>query len=283
MTAKRLAGEPCMDGIADPGTLDILRGAFRAAWLGLLLLGCCAHFLLTRPRGLRARVAWRQRWSRIVLDALGISLRVYGTVPASGVLAGNHLSYLDILTYGAVTPAVFVGKQELRSWPVLGFITRSGGTIYVDRKSPRSAAAANRAMDQALAEGLPVVLFPEGTSSAGEQVLPVQSPLFQAPVQRNEPIWTAAIAYSIDGSLRGTGQHVCYWGGMTFGPHILRLLQLGRVSADLHIASEPIHATDRRTAAALCQRSMDELLIRAKQSTVSTGRIAAAVEQTAVA
>ena len=263
--------------------LAMARGTAKTLWLVLLLLACCAHFLLTRPRDLRARVAWRQWWSRLVLDALGIALHVRGTVPQSGVLAGNHLSYLDILTYGAITPAVFVGKQELRSWPVLGFITRSGGTIYIDRDNPRSAAAANRAIAGALAQGLPVVFFPEGTSSAGEGVLPLQSPLFQAPVQLGEPIWPAAIAYSVAGSLEGTGETVCYWGGMTFGPHIARLLQLRRIAAELHIAAEPVYATDRRAAAAACQSIMEGLLAQAKRAAVSGHYAPATTGETAIA
>ena len=241
-------------------------GYLRAVYVVCVLVACCAHFILTRPRGLRRRVEWRQRWSRIVLRVFRIRLDVHGQVPRSGVLAGNHLGYLDILTYGCLMPAVFVGKRELQTWPLIGFITRAGGTIYIDRQNPRSAAEANRAVAEALREGLPVVFFPEGTSSDGSTILPVHSPLFQAAVEQHAPVWTAAIAYTANGSLEGTGDSICYWGDMSFGPHLLRLLRLRKIAAHLQIASEPIHAGDRRSAAGAAEIVMRRLLADARRA-----------------
>lgn len=219
-----------------------------------------------------------------MLRALGIRLQVHGTVPQTGMLTGNHLGYLDIITFGTLTGGIFVAKEELKTWPLLGAIMRGGGSIFINRKSVRSAATSSRQIAAALDRKMPVTLFPEGTSSDGTTVLPVHSPLFQAAAQRQTPVWPVAIAYAANGSVDGTEESVCYWGDMTFGSHVLRLLSLRRVDAAMHVAAEPIVKTDRREIAAAVQAELIRLHKNARQSVASVDvDRAVPVQQTAAA
>ena len=106
----------------------------------------------------------------------------------AGLTVSNHLTYLDVLAYGAVRPFLFVAKSEVRRWPLLGTLASLGGTIYVDRDRGLQVADATLEIEQALRDGISVLLFPEGTSSNGSSVLPFRSPLLtprSAPAHRS--------------------------------------------------------------------------------------------------
>jgi 1-acyl-sn-glycerol-3-phosphate acyltransferase len=88
----------------------------------------------------RLRRALKQRWSRQLLEILGIKLCVRGTavVPA-GLLVANHVSWLDIFVINALTPAAFVSKDDVRHWPLIGWLCTHTETIFLERGS-RTAA-----------------------------------------------------------------------------------------------------------------------------------------------
>jgi 1-acyl-sn-glycerol-3-phosphate acyltransferase len=213
-----------------------------------------------------------------VLRALDIPLTVQGPLPTRGIVAGNHLSYLDILTYGAVLEAVFVSKEEVRHWPLIGLATQLAGTIYIDRHSRGALSPVNAAIVDTLHQGLPVIFFPEGTSSDGSSVLRFHPGLFQAAVESGAEIWPAAIIYRIHGGSEGVAEKICYWGSMHFTPHLLRFLRLRNVSAELRFASEPIHASDRVSAAHQCQAAVAQLA----GLPIATKEASAAILQTAM-
>jgi 1-acyl-sn-glycerol-3-phosphate acyltransferase len=121
---------------------------------------------------------------RIVLAALGIRYRVEGAPPAGSTLvAANHLSYLDIVIVSAAMPAAFVAKQEIGSWPFFGPLSKMGGAIFVDRVQPRQRLGDGGRNDPAPRRNVPVVLFPEGTSTDGSEVLRFHSTLFAPAVE----------------------------------------------------------------------------------------------------
>jgi 1-acyl-sn-glycerol-3-phosphate acyltransferase len=177
---------------------------------------------LGRPTLLQ-RGQWLHRWSPFANRVIGLHLQCQGAPPTQGMIVSNHLSYLDILAYSAVAPCVFVAKQEVAGWPILGLFARMAGTIFVDRKRRMEAGETNLAIANALRQGAVIVLFPEGTSSAGHSVLPFHSSLFESPAQLNSTISPASIQYELsDGSV---SEEVCYWGEMTLAPHLLKLLR----------------------------------------------------------
>ncbi len=113
---------------------------------------------------------WVHRWCRRIVRALSIPSTVEGPIPyaaARGLaLVSNHLSYLDILIYSATTPFVMVAKSELKTWPLLGWITARAGTVYVQRANVKAGqtqthAQVNAAMAKAYRSGLQSSSFPK--------------------------------------------------------------------------------------------------------------------------
>src|SRR5438874_3972283 len=85
-----------------------------------------------------ARAAWLHVWCRFACRVLGIHVRLCGSMPRSGLLVCNHLSYLDILVLSSITPCVFVAKANVAAWPLFGWLTRAAGTIFADRQIGRA-------------------------------------------------------------------------------------------------------------------------------------------------
>jgi lyso-ornithine lipid O-acyltransferase len=180
------------------------------------------------------RARWLQRHSRRMLRVFGCRLVVRGTIPAGGFLIANHLSYLDVLLLGAYQPCVFVAKREVRRWPVLGWFAGRAGTIFVNRESRRDAARAVAAMRRVAEQGVLVVLFPEGTSSDGREVLPFKSALLE-PLVGESCCAVAHVSYDLrDGSV---ADEVCYWRDMTLLPHLLNLLGREGLTGELRLGS----------------------------------------------
>ena len=228
----------------------------RAVLRMLILLGisaqACLRFLVRRVRGpitIAERAQWLHESCRLALHRLGIEIVRDGRFPSRGLLVSNHLSYLDILAFSAVSPAVFVSKKEVRAWPLYGWLARLAGTVFVDRNRFADAYQANLSMASALSEGSVVVLFPEGTSSDGTVVLPFRAALLEAAITSREPISSAHISYAVEnGSVE---KEICYWGTMSFFPHLLRLMSLRGIRAQVRFATGAQRFEDQRWPRAL--------------------------------
>jgi 1-acyl-sn-glycerol-3-phosphate acyltransferase len=170
-----------------------------------------------------------------------------GSTPQHGLVVSNHLSYLDIVLYAAAMPCVFVAKVEVRSWPLVGLAAICGGTIFLDRSSKASAAKAAERMHMLLAEGIPVLLFPEGTSTDGSTVLKFHSTLFEPAVVCGVPISAGAIRY-----LEGRDyqeRDLCYYGDIHFAPHLLETMGRKGMIGRIDFSSQPRVYLHRRVAA----------------------------------
>jgi 1-acyl-sn-glycerol-3-phosphate acyltransferase len=216
-------------------------------WRGVKLAGYFARFggelLLTRPEAREARAAWLHRFCRRALKGLGVELTVEGKFPARGALISNHLSYVDIVVFAAMGPCVFCSKAEIEHWPVVGWLATMAGTVYVDRGKGGSAAKAGSGMRAAAEAGLPVVFFPEGTTTNGREMLPFRSGLLAQAMEIEEPVTAAYLRYSLDRD-NGPGvsveDDVCYWGNRPMWPHVFKFLGLRGTHAVVKIADGPI-------------------------------------------
>lgn len=184
-------------------------------------------------------------------------INVNGNLPEPGLIVSNHLSYLDILVFSAVAGCIFVSKREVKSWPGIGWISSFSGTIYIDRTRRTETHAIQEEMQSALSSGTRLVLFPEGTSSDGSQVMHFHSSLFQPALDVGVHITAAAIAYSIpDGD---TAREACYWGDMTLLPHLLNLLTKDSVRATLKFSQQHRQFSDRKEAARTMRFEVERL------------------------
>jgi 1-acyl-sn-glycerol-3-phosphate acyltransferase len=237
-----------------------MRGCWKAIVLVVALCQCIAGFVFLRTRGRpsnRARAEWLQRSCKLVLARLGFGLGIEGTPPERGLVASNHLSYLDILFFGATLPCVFVAKVEVRSWPMLGLLAALGGTVFIDRRSAASAAAAANRIQELLVEGVPVLVFPEGTSSDGAEVLRFYSSLFEPAARTAAPVTAAAIGYSAGAG--AVERDLCYYGDISFAPHLLETLRMPEITGTLRFARSGCIFEDRKKAALLTRAAVVEL------------------------
>jgi 1-acyl-sn-glycerol-3-phosphate acyltransferase len=176
---------------------------------------------------------------------------------------GNHVSYLDILILTALTPSRFVAKSEVKRWPVFGWFAHLAGTIFVERNRRSQARRAAEEIELALREGPLVVLFPEGTSSGGETVLPFKSSLVE-PAARNVHSLTAGlIRYGLTDD--DVTEEVCYWKDMTLVPHLINLLSKRTLRAFMHFTQVSQDTSDRKVLA----RQLHSEVLRLKTLTVN--------------
>ena len=204
-----------------------------------------------------ARAAWMHYSARRHIKVFGCQTEIHGDIPASGLLVSNHLSYLDIVLIGAVTPAVFVSKADVRGWPLFGWLATISGTVFIERERRTHVGAVNREIESALAEGALVVVFPEGTSSDGTEVLPFRASLLEPALRGGHEIATAWLHYELaDGDAK---QEVCYWGDHTFFPHLLNLLGKKSVRATVRFGKFRRTTDDRKELANHLREAILEL------------------------
>lgn len=198
----------------------------------------------------RRRLAWRnavvRRWARGMAWIVSMRIRRIGRAPQPPFfLVANHLSYVDIVLLFAEVDGVFVAKQELAAWPAVGYLTRLVGTIFVDRTRHRDAKRVIQAIDERIEAGDGVIVFPEGTSSAGDDVYPLRPALFEWAAARSYPTSVATIHYATRPGQPPARIAVCWWGTMTFLPHVVELCRMPGFEATVHFRDAPLEASDR--------------------------------------
>jgi 1-acyl-sn-glycerol-3-phosphate acyltransferase len=200
------------------------------------------ELLVRRPRTRQARAEWLHRFCASALRGFDVTLTVEGEFPQQGALISNHLSYLDIVVFAALHPCVYCAKAEMKHWPVLGWMTTMAGTVYIDRGRGGSAVKAKSGMQAAVDAGLPVVFFPEGTTSNGEGILPFHSGLLAQAMASGMPVTAAHLRYSFDqpNGAATIANDVSFWGDMPMLPHIFRFLGLRGVHATICFGERPI-------------------------------------------
>jgi lyso-ornithine lipid O-acyltransferase len=226
-----------------------LRRVQRAVALVFALALNIAGYWWMRLRGPATparRALWLQTSCSRVLNCLGIGIRVEGEAPTRGLVVSNHLSYLDILIISAAMPCTFVSKIEVDRWPYFGKAARAGGTIFLDRSSMASATSAAGEIAERLKLPVPVLLFPEGTSTDGTQVLRFHARLMEPATATGAPITAAAIRYEIEGGVEE--RELCWYGGDEFMPHLWKVLGVKGFLAQLRFGEPRVYADPRAAA-----------------------------------
>lgn len=228
------------------------RAAGKLVWFLLQVAANVVNYLFTTAfvptkSKRQARSVWLNLCCRRHLKIFGYTGNISGEIPRSGLLVSNHLSYLDILVICANAPSVFVSKADVRRWPLFGWLAALAGTVFIERERRSHVGEVNREIQSALDEGILVVIFPEGTSSNGDDVLPFRSSLLEPALRGGHPISTAWIHYELpDGDAK---QDVCYWGDHTFFSHLIKLLGKKSVHATLRFGTFQRTTNDRKQLA----------------------------------
>jgi 1-acyl-sn-glycerol-3-phosphate acyltransferase len=157
-----------------------------------------------------------------------------------------------------------VAKTEVRGWPLLGWLTAQAGTVYVERGGgPTTYSTVNAAMAEAYRSGLPVLFFPEGTTTDGASVLPFRRGLFHSVLNNGVALRTAGLRYSLEPCSvnRGAtvGEDVCWWGEMGFTSHMFWLMGLRGLEAQIRFGDEVFERQDRFILSETAQARVAEM------------------------
>lgn len=237
-----------------------LRGVVRALLFAAWTAGIAAAWLIRRrgmrgaarhlaPHGARTLHLWARGTCRI----LGLRVEASGSACRSAVLCvSNHTGYLDIVVLAATGPSLFVSKDDLARWPVLGSLAASVGTVFLDRTRARGVVDAAARMADLFTAGVPVILFPEGTTTDGgrygHEPAPFHAALFDPAIRAGVPVQAVALDYR-------KGRPFAVWTGHeTFLPHFWKLLCTSGVTVRARYA-EPVPGHTNRHVAAGAARS----------------------------
>lgn len=244
--------------------------SLRALWK---ILRGLAHVLrglwiITRhfPRlGMEAREERVQVWSLQFLALWGIHLKVLGQPVLAGpaLLVSNHISWLDILVIHAARYCRFVSKSDVRAWPLVGQLATAAGTLYIERSRRKDALRVVRDMAQAMRDGDVVAVFPEGTTSDGQTLLPFHANLIQAAIAADAPVQPLALQF-LDAHSGQPTQAPCYIGDDTLVASIWRTLCAPAITAVVHFGpTQTADGRDRRQWASDLREAV--ALLRAPQ------------------
>jgi 1-acyl-sn-glycerol-3-phosphate acyltransferase len=225
----------------------------RIRFFGTISLAALAFALLLPfhlavvARGGRSTMAVARLWQRFVCFLMGVRVTVTGT-PAPErplLLLANHASWLDIPVLAGLAPVSFIAKTEVAAWPIVGFLAKAQRSVFVDRTRRHATGTQADEVAGRLSQGDIMVLFAEGTSGDGNQVLPFRSALVGAAqkavgsdgVATVQPV---AIAYPRMLGIplgRQHRQRVAWYGGTDLLRHLKRVLSDGGI--DVHVVFGP--------------------------------------------
>ena len=230
---------------------QLRRAVGLAALLAAALYGLWEHRRLRRDASRAECAEWLHESCARGLSAIKVQVSTIGPLPSQGLVVSNHLSYLDILVFSGAVPCVFVSKAEVERWPIFGRYARWAGSVFVRRHDRTDAARANVSVAESLQSGVPVVLFPEGTTTDGESVLRFHSTMLQPAIDTGAQVTPCAVSYELDDGV--VGREVCWWGEMPLLPHFLNLLGKKNIRANIAFG-EPLRANGERKQFGECLR-----------------------------
>lgn len=228
--------------------VDAARGVLRFGLvLTAIVLAWIGYWLAVDRRSLRARALWLHRLCIKLAKISGVRVEIVGERPARGLIVSNHLTYLDIIVLSAAAGSAFVSKAEVMRWPFFGRSARYGGTVFVDRQRRGAVTGVAEEMHALLSAGVPLVLFPEGTSSGGEGVLPFKASLFAPAVDLRCEVTACGLDYTLPGG--SVADEVAYWRDHSFAPHLLNLLSKTGLSVRIAFGPAKVRDGDRKEIA----------------------------------
>ncbi len=221
---------------------------------------------------------WLPRWARINLWIFGVQVdvrgphaddgRLYPALGANGVgriFVANHSSGLDIPIILTVAEAHCISRHDLANWPLIGRGARRVGTLFVDRTSRRSGASVLKEVDQALAQGEGVAMFPEGTAFPGDEVHEFHNGAFNAARRAGAEIVPLGIVY---------GDDAAYFHKVTFMTHIKQFAVLKKLRVAVEIGA-PLEVADSSNVETkdVARQRVQELVQRARARLDGRGRV----------
>lgn len=170
-----------------------------------------------------------------LLETLGMRLKVGAgmTAPPRALLVCNHISWLDIFVINAMMPAAFVSKDDVLGWPLIGWLCTNTETIFLERGSRAAAQRTLDTMIEHLRSGVPVAVFPEGTTTGGDRVLPFHAALFQGAIDAQAAVVPMVLRYA--DRQRSPTRAPAYDGDITLWQSLQAIARADGLHADLRV------------------------------------------------
>lgn len=253
-----------------------------SAFLLVTLIGIPFQAAALALRMPRARRRIPHVYHRLVCRLFGIRVTVLGTPAAKGhiLFVSNHCSWLDIPVLSAVAPLSFVAKQEVADWPFFGLLAKLQRSLFITRERRGEVGRHRDAIRARLEAGDNLVLFPEGTSSDGNRVLPFKTALFAAAEASEgqgappvvQPVSVAYVGRCGVPMERAERPFVAWYGDMDLAPHLWDMVRRGPVEAVviLHPPLRPEATRSRKDMAAAAQTLVAEGVARALAGEAAT-------------
>jgi lyso-ornithine lipid O-acyltransferase len=196
------------------------------------------------------KLAWL-KWFAIILN---LQITQEGELPSkANLLVSNHISWVDIIVLGQFAPAHFVAKSDILTWPIIGYLAKQGGTVFVRRGDKQQARAIAEEMVWLLKQSSTVIAFPEGTTTLGDDVLPFHASLFQAALLTKAVVQPVAIRY-----LSETAHVAPFVGEDEFVPHLLKMLAMDKI--EVSVTFLPTIATAGKNRLSVSNEARDYIL-----------------------
>ena len=221
--------------------------AFLSLWVFFFALVGMVHLwvsILGLPNRWKVISRLNRNFTLLLRMILNIKITVTGDegqLERGGyVIIANHVSYVDGIVLGSIFPILFVSKREVKSWPIIGQWNTLCGTVFINRQHKEEAGSLVEEISRKLKHEANILLFPEGTSTNGEKMLPFQTVPLAAPLRNRSIIVPATIAYkSLDDApvTAANRDAICWYGDMDFLTHFWQLL--GHRSIEVLVTIQP--------------------------------------------
>jgi len=221
---------------------------------------CAVVFPLIDTAGRQLRI---RRWSVELLAICRVQVTLRNPqnniAAARALIVANHVSWLDIFVINSIQTCQFVGKSDIRDWPLLGWLCEKGGTIFIARGKQRDVRRIFQGLVTSIEAGARVAFFPEGTTAAQGSILPFHANLFEAALDAKVPVQPYALRYlDAHGTLHPAADFI---GDMTFAQSMLAILKAPPMRAELvQLAPIDTAGLHRRDLAVIARASIAEAL-----------------------
>lgn len=257
-----------------PGVYGWVRLILRGLLFGVLTLGGLL-ILLTVRLVERPVFAMARPWTpHITQGVCRTAFRVFGMGYSShgermthpGAVVSNHSSWMDIFALNAGKRVYFVAKSEVAGWPVIGWLARATGTVFI-RRAVRDAAEQKQVFEDRLTAGHKLLFFPEGTSTDGLRVLPFKPTLFAAffSEELRDILWVQPVSVVYAAPEGASERFYGWWGDMDFGTHLAKVLaapRQGSVEVIWHKPLEVAAFSDRKALAKAAEEAVRSAFVK---------------------
>lgn len=213
-----------------------------------ILIGLFKVLLVFPWVGKSQQRAMKKTWSAKLLDHLGVRIEIEGSLPTGPLLlVANHVSWLDIYLINSLSPVAFVSKADVRQWPLIGWLAAHNDTIFLRRGSRGHAHQINQEIASVMADGCPVAVFPEGTTTDGRHILHFHGALLQPALDVGARVVPLAIRY-FESDPKHASWRAAYAGETTLGQCLMAIVGAKQLTARLQVLPV-LNGNDRKVLA----------------------------------